>query len=383
MKWVMWLGTVSILFLSGCGSAIETLQVEAEKGDAQSQYQLGDMYYRGSKDVNKDINRAKHYYNLAAKQGHKDAAYNLALIEEKEENFDQAFKLYKQAAEQGHTYAQTNLGICYKKGRGVAKDLNQAIYWYTKASEGGDIYADRNLAVLYTEEKNLDKAAALYEKIVYSDKQDFKKISFLELMNIAKEQKAYQKAYVWGSLAIISGLFDGKVTDADKYLNDYQAVASKLSEKQRNDALADILLTHYNTITKYTYFLKRHPEFQSNDTVIILESGNAINFTTFITSMNSKNHKRINYLKTKTDTNSQIELALNKLRVASSYIDYGAIVPYYGMAITQLEEASKILNTYDYKNLNLLKKQTGLKLAILQSLKTYQFTLYDKKNKKS
>lgn len=50
-------------------SAIPYLVEAAERGNARAQYSLGYMYQNGE-GVNKDNNKAKEYYRLAAKQGH-------------------------------------------------------------------------------------------------------------------------------------------------------------------------------------------------------------------------------------------------------------------------------------------------------------------------
>ena len=40
-------------------------------------------------------------------------------------------------------------GLCYDKGRGVAKDQAEAVKWYRKAAEQNDAEAQYNLAVCY------------------------------------------------------------------------------------------------------------------------------------------------------------------------------------------------------------------------------------------
>ena len=74
----------------------------AERGNADAQYNLGDMYFEGQ-GVAQDYNTAVKWYTLAA--------------------------------EQGYASAQYNLGLMYSKGRGVAQDYKSAVKWYTLAAE--------------------------------------------------------------------------------------------------------------------------------------------------------------------------------------------------------------------------------------------------------
>ena len=85
--------------------------VEAERGDAQAQNKLGDIY-RLVQVVDRDLVVANHWYRLAAEQGYVAAQYNLALMYRfglgvkscKEE----AFKLYELAMEQGRNAVELN-----------------------------------------------------------------------------------------------------------------------------------------------------------------------------------------------------------------------------------------------------------------------------------
>ena len=93
----------------------ETLQA-AERGDAQAQFNLGMMYYKG-RGVSQD-----------------DA---------------EAFKWYRQAAERGVAEAQFNLGVMYDKGRGVSQDDAEAVRWYRQAADQGFARAQFLLGAMY------------------------------------------------------------------------------------------------------------------------------------------------------------------------------------------------------------------------------------------
>lgn len=94
----------------------EQLLKSAEKGDAESQYQMGLDYYR---------------------KGEKDPA-----------NYSQAVAWYKKAALQGHPSAQNNLGVMYRYGLGVPKDALEAMKWYRLAADKDSLSA-YNVGKLY------------------------------------------------------------------------------------------------------------------------------------------------------------------------------------------------------------------------------------------
>ncbi len=61
------------------------------------------------------------------------------------QNLKKAYLYYKMAAENGFATAQVNLAECYKKGKGVEKDLDEAIYWYQKAAKQGNEMGQQGL----------------------------------------------------------------------------------------------------------------------------------------------------------------------------------------------------------------------------------------------
>lgn len=87
---------------------------DAVKGDARSQYLLGDCYYYGT-GVGQD--------------------------------YAEAVKWYRKSAEQGNAMAQRNLGLCYEYGKGISQDYSEAKRWYMNARDNGEItsreYLDR------------------------------------------------------------------------------------------------------------------------------------------------------------------------------------------------------------------------------------------------
>ena len=149
----------------------------AQSGDPEAEFKLGNMYLRG---VGIELDRGKgiHWLKQAAKHGHTAAKYNLAccymsgigvpqdkttailMFSEAAQSGDLdavnnlagccmrgdgtaidqglAAKYYKQAADQGHPKAQYNYGECLFNGLGVPQDQAEAVKWYRQAAEQGD-----------------------------------------------------------------------------------------------------------------------------------------------------------------------------------------------------------------------------------------------------
>ena len=99
--------------------ALMVWQPDAQAGDKEAQYYVGQIYQRG----------------LGAAP-----------------NYSRAAEWYRKAADQGYAKAQMNLAYLYENGLGVEKDLQQAQRWYRRATGLGEsISLDEN--VLSIEER--------------------------------------------------------------------------------------------------------------------------------------------------------------------------------------------------------------------------------------
>lgn len=120
----------------------------AEKGEVESQYDLGNMYSEGI-GVDADITKAMTWYDKAASQEFVKAQYKLGLIyyEGSSANKDRslAFKQFRKAAEKGYPPAQFYLGKMYASGQGVKRDYETALEWFSKAADGGFNEARREM----------------------------------------------------------------------------------------------------------------------------------------------------------------------------------------------------------------------------------------------
>jgi uncharacterized protein len=89
---------------------------KAQRGDVDAQYNLGIMYYHGE-GVAKDIDKALHWFQMAAEQDDADAQYNL--------------------------------GLMHGKGEGTKKDHSRSIEWFKKASDQGHAGAKEILEKMF------------------------------------------------------------------------------------------------------------------------------------------------------------------------------------------------------------------------------------------
>lgn len=89
----------------------------------------------------------------AAKAGHADSQFNVALMYEQgigvAKDEKEAVVWYGKSAAKENAAAQYNLGVLYENGRGTAVDFAKANEWYRKASVQGDPLAIGNLGMLY------------------------------------------------------------------------------------------------------------------------------------------------------------------------------------------------------------------------------------------
>jgi TPR repeat protein len=123
---------------------LANIRAKAQKGDAQSQYELGRAFDEGSLGVAKDEAEAVKWYRKAAEQNYTLAQNKLAGCYYKGEgvarDYVEAAKWFRKAAEQNNADAQSNLGACYGLGKGVAENEVEAVKWFRKAAEQN--YAD-------------------------------------------------------------------------------------------------------------------------------------------------------------------------------------------------------------------------------------------------
>ncbi|GBB87085.1 hypothetical protein RclHR1_13550003 [Rhizophagus clarus] len=148
-----------------CKECINSLEKLAESGDENAMFNLAYNYENGE-GIEKNLEKASHWYKKATENCNEDAMFGLAISyengKETEKNLEKAFYWYQKAAESNYKDAMYCLANCYYNGDGTEKNLEKAFYWYQKAAENGNVDAMYNLAICYRNEErtedNLEKA---------------------------------------------------------------------------------------------------------------------------------------------------------------------------------------------------------------------------------
>ena len=140
------------------------VRAKAEKGDAQSQYELGAAFVIGSLGVAKDEAEAVEWFRKAAKHNNTQAQNLLGICyhngEGVAQDYVEAVKWFRKAAEQNDAHAQFGLGTCYYKGQGVTQDYVEAVKWYRRAAEQNDAKAQNFLGTCYANGQGVAKHEA-------------------------------------------------------------------------------------------------------------------------------------------------------------------------------------------------------------------------------
>src|SRR6266568_3177856 len=137
------------------------IRAKAEKGDAQSQFELGSAFFIGNLGVAKDEAEAVRWVRKAADQNYAWGQSNLGwcyfngrgLAKDEVE----AVKWFRKAADQNYAQAQSKLGVCYANGQGVANDELEAVKWIRKAADQNDPQAQSDLGVCYANGQGVAK----------------------------------------------------------------------------------------------------------------------------------------------------------------------------------------------------------------------------------
>jgi uncharacterized protein len=159
MRWIL------LVFLVLTGSLLradefsDTLK-KAEQGNAQAQYNLGNMYRYGE-GVPRDYAEALKWYRKVAKKGNAHAQRTLKSMyhwgEGVPKDGSKAVEWYREAAEQGDREAQEKLGRMYYFGEGVSEDSKEALKWYQKAADQGSADAQYMLGEMYRDGEGVTK----------------------------------------------------------------------------------------------------------------------------------------------------------------------------------------------------------------------------------
>ena len=153
------------LFPSARGADLAVLEKKAKTGDAEAQYQLGEIYFEALK-VKQDLPAAKEWIEKAAAQNNAKAKYRLASMRftgvgfkadsvEGRKLFAQSLPGLKKLVETGDADAQGKLGVLYVMGVAVGQDFAKAMALFQKAAGAGNVKAQADLAGAYLAGKSL------------------------------------------------------------------------------------------------------------------------------------------------------------------------------------------------------------------------------------
>jgi uncharacterized protein len=132
--------------------ALEALNNMAEQKNAQAQYTIGLLYYRGEVGPI-DYQKALKCWGKAARLEYAPAVYQLGVMYlqgdgELRKDLSAAHRLFERAAnhKQPYALAEFMLGEMYSQGQNVDQDVDKAIDWYKKAAAHGCEPAQSKLA---------------------------------------------------------------------------------------------------------------------------------------------------------------------------------------------------------------------------------------------
>ena len=122
----------------------DTLSAASGEGERSTDLQpslLGCFFHAGRGGLEKDPDRAAHWYRKAAEQGHVNAQAMLGRMSYLGEGVPpssaEAIRWYRKAASQGDAGSQFIVGLAYLKGDGVKPNFIQAHRWLRKAAAQG------------------------------------------------------------------------------------------------------------------------------------------------------------------------------------------------------------------------------------------------------
>ncbi|RIA81852.1 hypothetical protein C1645_836301 [Glomus cerebriforme] len=156
--------------------AIEWFSKSSEGGNIRAMFMLGTCYYFGSGGVMKDKKKAFEFYLKAAEGGHRIAShlignrYNFGedILKDK----SKAFEFYLRAAENGNFFSQYIVGIYYNHGKYIPKDEDKGFYWNRKAAISSKYTPAQYILAEYYLNNNESKAFRWCLKLADKDYKD-------------------------------------------------------------------------------------------------------------------------------------------------------------------------------------------------------------------
>lgn len=187
----------------------------AEKGDADAQFGLAQLYARGVGVPEKDEELANEWFQKAADNGHPVAAYEIGRAhlygEGKEEDGDKAYRYMKMAAEAGHDEARYLLAGMVSSGIGVEADRARALEMYKELALEGHPEANVYIGVSYFNgepgiyERDEKEARKWFERAAELGDVNGMVFAARSYANTRRLHRDYVKAYYWYTKAAQQG----------------------------------------------------------------------------------------------------------------------------------------------------------------------------------
>jgi TPR repeat protein len=164
------------------GSLFDSQIKLAKLGDAEAQFNVGEMYEIGF-GVKQDKKEARYWISRSANQKHEAAGFKLLYWDVERDGLKGKNKAKVQElnvlAKQGNAQAQYYLGKMYAHGVGINKNSDIAIDWLNKAALVGVLEAELELASAREENLREAQKKTLLKKRFESDLCSSKSARFL------------------------------------------------------------------------------------------------------------------------------------------------------------------------------------------------------------
>lgn len=142
-------------------NAIQDLKEQAEKGDEESLYNLGEKYLKGDGIEQNYQEALKIFTELDEKYDNTLAQFHLVDMYFKgkgcKQNDKKAFEYIRKIADKGFAFAQRDMGRMYLNGIGIEENEKKAFEWYMKAAEQNYTSAQFQIARMYLKGEGVEQ----------------------------------------------------------------------------------------------------------------------------------------------------------------------------------------------------------------------------------
>ena len=227
------------------GETVKWIRKAAEQGYAPAQIKLASMYMFSKELLPRDNAEAAKWYRKAAEQGDPEGQRELArwgyaggVIASKDDA--EAIKWYRKAAEQGDEKAQMELGNIYYYGKGGPQDYRESAKWYQKAAEQGDMFAQWLVAVMYLKgegvSQNNNEGVKWLRKAADQGFVEAQRTLVFLYLNGKGVPQDFVEGYKWANIAAAHGVkytnFPGTVAAHEKDIKDRDGIAELMTKEQ-------------------------------------------------------------------------------------------------------------------------------------------------------